>query len=101
MVPSATVVERGTPLCQTAVVRPFPRVCMSTTVIECGEVPVLDNGKVSVAPNHTEVGAVAIYENGYEFKNNRNSQTCQNDKTWSNDDLECREFLFVAMSTAT
>ena len=65
-------------------------------MITCGAVPVLDNGKVSVGPIHTEVGAVAIYEceNGYKFKDNRNSRTCQNDKTWSNDDLECREFFF-------
>ena len=73
----------------------------SYTVITCGPVPMLDNGKVSVVPNHTEVGSVAIYEceNGYEFKDDRNSRTCQNDKTWSNDDLECREFLFCGNVT--
>ncbi|CAI8036464.1 Sushi, von Willebrand factor type A, EGF and pentraxin domain-containing protein 1 [Geodia barretti] len=61
------------------------------TVIECGEVPTLVNGKVSGVPATTEVGAVATYEcdTDYRFKDERNTRTCQNDKTWSNEDLEC------------
>ncbi|CAI8041016.1 Sushi, von Willebrand factor type A, EGF and pentraxin domain-containing protein 1, partial [Geodia barretti] len=60
-------------------------------VIECGEVPTLVNGKVSGVPATTEVEAVATYEcdTDYIFKDERNTRTCQNDKTWSNEDLEC------------
>jgi hypothetical protein len=60
-------------------------------VIECGEVPTLVNGKVSREPANTEVGAVATYEcdTDYSFKDERNTRTCRNDKTWSNEDLEC------------
>jgi hypothetical protein len=61
------------------------------TVIECGEVPTLVNGKVSGVPATTEVGAVATYEcdTDYIFKDEMNTRTCQSDKTWSNEDLEC------------
>ena len=60
-------------------------------MIECGEVPTLVNGKVSGVPATTEVGAVATYEcdTDYRFKDERNTRTCQSDKTWSNEDLEC------------
>jgi hypothetical protein len=63
-------------------------------VIECGEVPTLVNGKVSREPANTEVGAVATYEcdTDYSFKDERNTRTCRNDKTWSNEDLECSKF---------
>ena len=66
-------------------------------VIECGEVPSLENGKVLVAPNNTEVGAVATYEceTGYEFKDSRNTRICQNDMTWSNEDIECSIGMYI------
>ena len=66
-------------------------------MIECGEVPTLVNGKVSGVPATTEVGAVATYEcdTDYRFKDERNTRTCQSDKTWSNEDLECVKGSYI------